>query len=187
MGKKLRSLRRLGRAAGAARGIFKRAGVKLRKAPSLPNKGVPVQRPGRGRPAGTLRKPGYVPVNAAPYRPELAAQVPAYGGKKVTGVIDLGGERVISPQISGQGGPTSALPVPGAGSVLSSHVEMHAVSAMRQHNLQEATVYINKAPCSFSSARGANGCMAKLGDILRPGEKLTVYYPPDRVSVFVGR
>jgi hypothetical protein len=186
MGKKLRSLRRAARGAGVARGIFKRAGTKLRQAPSLPNKGVRV--PGTApRASNALRKPRYIPANAAPYRPELAAQVPPYGGKKVTGVIDLGGERVISPQISGQGGPTSQLPVPGAGSVLSSHVEMHAVSAMRQNGLHDATVYINKAPCSFTSARGMNGCMAKLDDILRPGERVTVYYPPNQVRVFTGR
>lgn len=187
MGKKLRQLRRVARGSGVARGIFKRAGAKLRHATSLPNRGVRTPGAGPGRPRNTVRRPNHIPANAAPYRPELAAQVPPYGGRKVTGVIDLGGERVISPQISGQGGPTSRQAVPGAGSILSSHVEMHAVSAMRQNNLTEATVYINKAPCSFTSARGANGCMNKIADVLRPGERLTVYYAPNHVRVFVGR
>jgi len=187
MGKKLRSLKKAARKLGAARGIFKKAGSKLRPAKSLPNKGVRPPRMGPPAPgSNVLRQPPRLDPRASPYRPDIAAQVPARRGRPTDGVIDLGGERVIS-QSSTYAGPNLDRTVR-AGRTLNSHVEMHAIAAMRKNNLKEATVYINNVdgPCSFTSGRGADGCSVYIKKLLQSGEKLTVYWPPNRHQVFTG-
>ncbi len=190
MASKLRSLKKAARKLRVPKGIFKKAGAKLKAAKSLPNKGARVV-PARAATSGHtfVKRPRNIPANAAPFRPELASQVPPHGlnGPKTTGVIDLGGERVISPQVSGQG-PGTANPV-GMGNVLNSHVEAHTLARMREAGVKEATLYINKAPCSFTSGGSSrpDGCLVMLEKALRPGEKITVYYPPGQVKVFVGK
>ena len=188
---KLRSLKKGLRKLKIPKGIFKKAAAKLKAAKSLPNRGArPASLARSTTPASSvLRRPGHIPANAAPFRPELAGQVPPHGqlGPKTTGVIDLGGERVIS-QVSGQG-PGTVTPPGGMGNVLNSHVEAHTLARMREAGVKEATLYINKPPCSFVSGGSSrpDGCMVMLEKALRAGEKITVYYPPGQVKVFVGK
>ena len=186
-------MKKAGRLAGAARGIFKKVGQKLKKAKSLPNRGMTPSVP-RAAKAAThkpfLRPPRSFKPGAAPYRPELADKVPPLGtrGKKVTGVVDLGGKRVVGPMDSGYGGPAQQLPKPrrGMDGNLVAHVEANTVATMRQNGVKEATLYINMRPCSYDRGGSRGGCEVMLKRMLLPGEKLTVYGPNGYHNVFVG-
>jgi hypothetical protein len=191
---RLRNLKKAGRLGKAARGIFKKVNVKLRVSKSLPGRGSMGRVGGMQgpRPKPFLRPPRTMKPGAAPYRPEIAERVPPLGtkGKKVTGVLDLGGKRVTKPIDSGYGGPAQQLPKPrrGMDGNLVSHVEANAVATMRQNGVKEATLYINKKPCSYDLGGGRQGgCLNNLGRMLLPGEKLTVYGPNGYSQVFVGQ
>jgi Double-stranded DNA deaminase toxin A len=184
---RVKALRLSGRGLPRARGIFNRVARKFDKAKRLPRGGARMISP-RGASPGhrLLRTPSRVDAGAARFRPELAAHVPPHGqiGRKTTGVMDLGGNRVIY-QVSGRWGGQPR-PVDGAGGVLMTHVEMHTLSRMREAGLREATLYLNRAPCSFTSGRGSDGCSVFLQSLLRPGERITVYFP-DAAGRTIGR
>jgi Double-stranded DNA deaminase toxin A len=189
---RLRTVKKAGRLAGAARGIFKKVGLKLKKAKGLPNRGIApsVTKAAKSTPHKLPRPPRTLKPGAAPYRPELASRVPPYGtkGKKVTGVVDLGGKRVVGPFDSGYGGPAQKLPKPrrGMDGNLVSHVEANTVARMRQNGVKEATLYINKRPCSYDRGGSLGGCEVMLKRMLQKGEKLTVYGPNGYHNVFYG-
>lgn len=131
-------------------------------------------------------QPTEIPEGAAPFKQELADQVPAYGlaGKKTSGVLDLG-DGQPAPLESGYDGPTSQLPPaprPGTGmnGNILSHVEAHAAAQMRLTDVDNATLYINRVPCP-----GAKGCEAMLHLMVPEGKTLTIY-GPEYVRVVVG-
>ncbi len=64
-----------------------------------------------------------------------------------------------------------------------SHVEAHAVSAMRQLGLNDATLYLNRLPCIW---RNGNGCNAMLPRMLGEGRQLRVVVPGEMDKVFIG-
>jgi len=112
------------------------------------------------------------------------AQVPVHTGGKTSGVLvtEVGEVRLLS----GYTGPTAAMNagvVPGMNNILKAHVEAHAVSAMRQLNLNEATLYLNKIPCEWGSK---NGCLNMLPRMLGEGRKLRVIVPGELDEVFTG-
>jgi hypothetical protein len=189
---RLKSIKKAGRLAGVAKGIFKKVASKLKLAKSLPNKGVRkvVAKQAKKATKSFLREPRRIPGNAGAYRPHLAERVPPYGtkGVKTSGVVDLGGRRVVALD-SGYGGPASLLPKPrrGMDGNLVSHVEANAVASMRHSGVKEATLYINKVPCSYDRGGSPGGCAVMLGRMLLPGEKLTVYGPNGYVKVFTGQ
>ena len=142
--------------------------------------------------AVVVTRPGAVPDDAAPFDPAAAKRVPRYGtrGPKTTGIVVLADGRELPPQDSGYSGPAQRLPKPrpGMNGALVTHVEAHTVAAMRENNVKEATLYLNREPCLFTGARGEVwGCELALPRMLRPDEKLTVYGPNGYVKVFYGR
>ena len=190
---RLRNIKKARRIAGAARGIFKKVGLKLKKAKSLPNRGQAPSLAKAVRPTHKphLKPPRRIPGDAAPFRQHIADRVPPYGtkGTKTTGHLDLGGRRVVGLD-SGYGGPAQKLPKPrrGMDGNLVSHVEANAVATMRQSGVKEGTLYINRIPCSYDKGRGGvTGCAVMLEKMLLPGEKLTVYGPGGYVKVFTGK
>jgi hypothetical protein len=144
-----------------------------------------------GQPAVT--RPAVVPGDAAPFDEAIASRVPPYGahGQKTTGILVLSGGRELPPQHSGIAGPARRIPRPrpGMDGNLVTHVEAHAVGAMREAKLTEATLYVNREPCVYPGTRPGEqwGCALALPDMLHPGEKLTVYGPAGYVKVYYGR
>jgi hypothetical protein len=193
MSSRRRTVKKAGRSAGAAKGLFASAGPRLRLSKRLSHQGVGVTRTiGSAAPSRPfLRPPRVVRPNAAPYRPEIAGKVPPYGtkGEKTTGVVDLGGEHVVSTLDSGYRGPANDLPKPrrGMDGNLVAHVEAHTAALMRQQNVNEATLYINRKPCSYEGPGGApGGCSVALPRMLKPGQRLTVYGPNGYSRVYEG-
>ena len=112
---------------------------------------------------------------------EAAPTLPPYAGDKTSGVLrTAAGDIALT---SGYKGPSAAMPrgTPGMNGNIKSHVEAHAASIMRQQGLQEATLYINRVPCS-----GSNGCGAMLSRMLPEGARLRVIGPNGYDQVFVG-
>jgi hypothetical protein len=147
--------------------------------------------PDRSRPP--VIGPGQVPADAAPFNPQVAAVVPSYGNKgdKTTGVLELSDGRVLPPQDSGYDGPALRMPKPrpGMDRTLVTHVEAHAVAAMREYGATSGTLYINRAPCEFPHPASGRpwGCENALERMLRPEETMTIYAPDGYVRVFTGR
>lgn len=52
-------------------------------------------------------------------------------------------------------------------------MEAHAAALMHQQGVRNATLYINRVPCS----NGKNGCHEYLGRMLPPGARLRVLGP----------
>jgi len=61
--------------------------------------------------------------------------------------------------------------------VTKSHVEAHAAAIMRDEGLTEATLWINRAPCS-----GAPGCATLLPRMVPRGSTLTIKVVPNGSS-----
>jgi hypothetical protein len=159
-------------------GLFKRVVARIEKAARLPKSAGGARMVDlRESPGHTVvQKPPTLKANAAPFRPEIAQHVPPYGQikQKTTGVMDFGGPRVIY-QVSKSGDAPPK--IQGAGSLLNDHVEFKTLRYMREFKLNEATLYLNQAPCSYTSARGADGCANILEKLMAPGEKITAYFP----------
>jgi hypothetical protein len=141
--------------------------------------------------ASPLTPPASIPADAAPFDQSVADQVPPYGSKgdKTTGVLVLPDGRALPPQDSGYAGPASRMPKPRRGMdlFLMAHVEAHTVASMREHDVREGTLYINREPCQYVGPQGRPwGCERALPHMLRPGETLTVYGPHGYVRVFRG-
>ena len=142
--------------------------------------------------AAAITRPSAIPADAAPFDQTVADRVPHYGtkGTKTTGVLALPSGRVLPPQDSGINGPAQRIPKPrpGMDGNLVTHVEAHSVASMREHNVTEATLYINREPCQYPGKRPGEewGCTLALPYMLRPDEKLTIYGPNGYVRVFRG-
>lgn len=147
--------------------------------------------PDTGRPRAITR-PDVVPDGADPFDQEVADRVPPYGGRgtKTTGVLVLPDGEALPEQDSGYAGPASRMPKPrqGMDGNLVTHVEAHAVAAMRERKVKRACLYVNREPCDYTVAGGRQwGCEQALPHMLRPDETLTVYGPNGYVRVFQGR
>ena len=112
----------------------------------------------------------------------LEELVPAYGGGKVRGVLDAGGDD-LRPLISGQKGPAAAIPrgTRGFNGITKTLVEGHAAAVMRQEGLTDATLYLNKVPCPDPT-----GCYNMLPRMIPPGARLRVVAPSGFDRVFTG-
>ncbi|WP_322770698.1 DddA-like double-stranded DNA deaminase toxin, partial [Frankia sp. Cr1] len=125
------------------------------------------------------------PSEAAPFRHDLADEVPAYGenGSKTSGLLDLG-SGAPEPLTSGYNGPSKLLPKPrpGMNGNNVSHVEAHAAAQMRLQNVTEGTLYINRVPCG-----GVTGCDTLLPRMVPKGSRLTIYGPNGFVRVVEGQ
>jgi hypothetical protein len=82
MGNKLKALRRAARKAGAAKGIYKRAGAKLRMARSLPNRGLAPPYKRYGPPP-----PGVKKLPSGRYPPNYRWAGHLYRGKQWTAAL----------------------------------------------------------------------------------------------------
>lgn len=125
-------------------------------------------------------------LRPAPFRAEVAELVPSYGtrGRKATGAADLG--REVAMYDSGGQGPALELSKPRRGmhGNVVTHAEAHTAAKMRQDDVRDATLYINRAPCVPLKGKG---CEYLLPFMLRPGDKLTLYGPDGYMRVFAGR
>ena len=112
------------------------------------------------------------------------ARLPEYTGGSTSGV--LGTSVGDIDLVSGYAGPSAAMEngmVPGMNWTLKSHVEAHAVSAMRQLGLSDATLYLNNVPCEWGAG---NGCVNMLPRMLGPGRQLRVVVPGQFDTTFIG-
>ena len=93
-------------------------------------------------------------------------------GEKTYGFLDTGSD--VIPLQSGRTGFVSRMPAdtPGmrADMAVRDHVEAHAAAYMRQNQVMEAALYINKMPCP-----GVMGCNKMLPHMLPEGATLDVY------------
>jgi hypothetical protein len=115
--------------------------------------------------------------NASPFD-----RLPPYTGKKTAGILDTGSEQVDL--VSGYAGPSRNMPrgTPGMNGRVKSHVEAHAAAIMREKNLTEADLYINRIPCGDD----LTGCEQMLPRMLPPGARLTVHGPDGFLKTYVG-
>lgn len=109
------------------------------------------------------------------------SRLPQYAGGKTQGILQIGSKEVDL--ISGYAGPAAQISkgTPGFNNLVRSHVEAHASALMRMEGATEASLFINRIPCS-----GATGCAAMLSRMLPEGARLTVYGPDDFMQVFRG-
>lgn len=63
-----------------------------------------------------------------------------------------------------------AKPRPGMNGNIVSHVEAHAAALMRTQGMDEATLFINRMPCS-----GGNGCLANISQMVPAGKTLNIF------------
>ena len=103
---------------------------------------------------------------------DAMSRLPAYSGGKTQGVFS--GGSITDELISGYSGPSSAMPkgTPGFNNIVRAHVEGHAAALMRTNGIESAVLYLNQAPCAWSS-----GCNAMLPRMLPAGAELNVYWP----------
>jgi RHS repeat-associated protein len=137
-----------------------------------------LSQPGQMLP-GTIQMSGeYGKSQNFPYKeiPEL----PPYTGGKASGVLRIKGEGI--PLESGYIGPSSNMPkgTPGMNWRIKSHIEAHSAAIMRERGVTEATLYINRIPCS-----GRTGCDAMLPRMLPTGSKLTVIGPDGYIKTYI--
>jgi RHS repeat-associated protein len=107
--------------------------------------------------------------------PTQAPGLPEYKDRgPTTGVLRING--VDYTLTSGYEGPSSMLPDtgnPGMNFNIRSHVESHAAAIMRETGAKEATLYLNRDPCSGSYG----GCHEMLERMLPPNATLWVESP----------
>jgi hypothetical protein len=114
--------------------------------------------------------------------------LPAYVAKNRKGEggtqgIFKGGDDEV-PLQSGKEGPSKDLKgVPGMHGNIKTHVEAHAAAVMRTKGIKEATLYINRIPCSDMRPPG---CHLMLERMLPEGAKLTVHGPDGFKWVYRG-
>ena len=135
---------------------------------------------------GATPKPGEgTPVDGNPYDPELAGRVPPWGvdGTPTTsGLIDMGDGDIVEIS-SGRDNaaneimnnlPKGALDKTGMNWFLRAPVEAQAGIYMRLNQIDNATLYINRAMCTEGPG---GGCAGQIINYLSAGQKLTVYGP----------
>ena len=121
--------------------------------------------------------------------PVEAGRLPAFAGKKTSGIFHLPGDDVLGdyPLSSGYDGPAREIPkdtFPGFNNNIRSHVEAHAAALMRLNDMgqgDEAALEINRVPCP-----GRNGCAVNLPRMIPPGATLHVYGPDGYYKPWVG-
>lgn len=105
---------------------------------------------------------------------EDVPQLATYGGGETSGVL-VRSDGSATDLTSGLKGPSALLPKPrpGMNGNIVGHVESHAAALMRQEGLDEAALWINRAPCG-----GPNGCAANLSRMVPQGSTLNVFVMP---------
>jgi hypothetical protein len=137
---------------------------------------VPTDTPLEGMVAAAV--PFMIPVGG----PEESAveELPVWvEGARTRGWLNTG--RAQIELWSGESGGPAALPLPGRNSTNFFHVEAHAAQIMRTEGLDEASLFINKVPCSVGP-----GCANNLPHMLPEGATLYVYGPDGYVFPFRG-
>ncbi|PRY17350.1 DddA-like double-stranded DNA deaminase toxin [Kineococcus rhizosphaerae] len=142
----------------------------------------------QGRPGNNDGSTPATPAGGRPYDPKIADDVPPWGTKdpKTRGTLVTGDgtRRVVQDRASGIDPTVEAIarPRPGMNGRLKTHVEAQAAAEMRASGTREATLYINRLPCT--GAKG--GCEDFLPRMVPKGSKLTVYGPDGYARVVVG-
>lgn len=135
-----------------------------------------------GRPSG---RPAEVPPDAAPFDDAVASRVPGWGenGSRTEGIVVT--EHGSSALSSGRRDVVTDLerPRPGMNGRTMSHVEAQAGATMRTTGATDATLYINRLPCSTATR---TGCEELLSRMVPTGARLTVYGPNGYVRVVYG-
>jgi SCP1.201-like deaminase len=142
---------------------------------------------GDGAKAGKMLKEGVEAAAKTSRAADAARGVVTVGGRQLPAFVDEpGGARGIFthsggddlPLKSGYDGPSKQLPtdtpIPGMHNNIKSHVEAHAAATMRLEGIKEATLYINRIPCTD---KVPPGCHFMLERMLPEGAKLTVHGP----------
>lgn len=135
--------------------------------------------PVRSANAGPVTEPG-----ASPYQDAFAKRVEPYGGQgdKTSGLLTssdgtarelLSGRREFVTEIT--------KPRPGRNGVTITHVESQVGAIMKRESLDNATLYINRLPCSQS-----RGCSTLLPNMIPKGSTLTIFGPNNFVRVVHG-
>jgi RHS repeat-associated protein len=112
-------------------------------------------------------------VHAAVDDEGLLARLPAYSeGGKTSGILVNDGAQ--TPLTSGYDGAASSIPrgTSGFSLLTRAHVEGQAAAIMRQQSMEEATLYVNNAPCL-----GVQGCDYLLPRMLPEDAQLRVVAP----------
>lgn len=134
---------------------------------------------------GARPQPGDgTPADGNAYNPKTADKVPAWGenGSTTSGLL-VSGDNVEAPIVSGrttpngqviQGLQPKALEDTGMDWHLRTHVEAQAGISMRMNQIDNATLYINRAMCTVGTG---GGCAAQISTYLGAGQKLTLYGP----------
>ena len=167
-------------------------GIEGNRTEALWSIGAAVPLAGDGAKAGKLVKEGVEAATKAARAADAARGVIKVGGRELPaftrkegtqGVLRAGADDV--PLKSGYDGPSAQLPkgTPGMHGNIKSHVEAHAAAVMRMNGLKEATLYINRIPCSDARPPG---CHLMLGRMLPEGAKLTVHGPDGFKWVYRG-
>lgn len=133
----------------------------------------------------------------APYDLDVAEDISEYvdrpGG--TFGRLLDGSGQVVLDQHSGYEGPAknADLPIPPKFRWLRSHVEAHSVAYVRQHDMDEAVLYINRLPCpqdypeGHPYRRSEFTCDSQMERWLPSGVKLTLHGPEGYWDVKRGR
>jgi SCP1.201-like deaminase len=142
---------------------------------------------GDGAKAGKMIKEGVEAAGKASRAADAARGVVTVGGRQLPAYVDEpGGAKGIFthgggddlPLKSGYDGPSKQLPTdrstPGMHNNIKSHVEAHAAATMRLEGIQDATLYINRIPCTDERPPG---CHFMLERMLPEGATLTVHGP----------
>jgi len=111
--------------------------------------------------------------------------IPGYTGGKTSGVLAKpdGVEMALS---SGIRGPSQGtMGIPGMHNRIKTHVEAHAAVVLRREGLLEATLYINRVPCSTQDPRSP-GCSENLPKMLPEAARLRIIGPEDFDVTFIG-
>jgi nucleic acid/nucleotide deaminase of polymorphic system toxin len=100
---------------------------------------------------------------------DMLGRLPPYAGGKTSGIFDNGGN--WTKVTSGYDGPASRIPTgtPGFNLITRAHAEGQAAAIMRDQAIEEATLYVNNAPCL-----GQQGCDSMLPRMLPEGSELRV-------------
>src|SRR5262249_25628877 len=104
------------------------------------------------------------------------------------GILVRPGGKGETPLVSGADGPSAgASGVPKMNGRIKSHVESHAVVVMKAEGLDEATLYINRNPCtkSLNPNDFTLGCHEALPFELDPEQKLRVIGPDGFDNTYV--
>jgi hypothetical protein len=111
--------------------------------------------------------------------------IPRYAGGKTSGVLARPDGRE-TPLSSGIAGPSQGtLGIPGMHNRIKTHGEAHAAVLMRREGIQDATLYINRAPGPTNDPRSP-GCFDNFPKMLPEKARLRVIGPDGFDETFIG-